>query len=301
MRIVSLLPSATEILCAIGLADSIVGISHECDYPLEIRERPRVTRSQFPAELPSHEIDQRVQGSIARQESLYAIEAKHLAALAPDLVVTQRQCSVCAVGETDALRALGQVGSRARVVSLAASRFEELPEDIRKLGQATDSVEQAEAVVHQLRTRLEIVRDHTRNPHRPRVFCLSWFNPLMAAGHWMSQMVELAGGEDRLGARAGSSTILYPVTLEGYAPEVILLLPCGFTQSRTRREWESVRSQSFWANLPAVRAGRIFVLEGSLFHRPSPRLVDGVELLATLLHPERWGGSHNQTAAWRVA
>lgn len=300
MRIVSLLPSATEILCALGLARSVVGISHDCDYPPEIRDRPRVTRSRLIPELSSQAIHERVHRSAARGESLYTIDAERLAALEPELVVTQRQCSVCAVGEADAARVLAQTGSRARLVALAASRFGELPDDIRRLGQATDRVARAEALVEHLQARLERVWQQAIRAHRPRVLCLSWFNPLMAAGHWVAEMVELAGGEDGLGARGEASTPLTPATLEDYAPEVILLLPCGFTLPRTSAEWQTVRDQPLWAKLPAVRAGLVFAVEGSLFHRPGPRLLDAVELLTGLLHPELCDGSRNQTLAWKV-
>jgi len=286
MRIVSLLPSATEILCALGLAESLVGISHECDYPPEIRNRPRVTRCLLPAGLTSAEIHRGVQQEAARGESLYALDREKLAALAPDLVVAQRQCSVCAVGESDAARDLQAIGNQARLVSLGASHFEQLPGDIRLLGLTTGQLERAEALLREHETRLERARRGTKAKHRPCVLCVSWFDPLMAAGHWMTQMVELAGGEDRLGRRGGSSTLLSCAVVEAYKPEVVLLLPCGFTAQQTMAEWESARRQTFWAGLPAVEARRVFILEGSLFHRPGPRMVEGVELLASLLHPE---------------
>jgi iron complex transport system substrate-binding protein len=287
MRIVSLLPSATEIVCTLGLAENLVGISHDCDYPAEIQDRPRLTRSRLPRDLPSEAIHQKIHDGAAQGESLYEIDTERLAALAPELVVTQRQCSVCAVGEADAVRALAQANSHARLLTLSASRFAEMPEDIRRLGRATDREPQAEELIGQLEARLENVRRATRGLDQPRVFCLSWFNPLMAAGHWVTEMVELAGGEDRLGARGATSSRLEPSALEAYAPEVILLIPCGFTQERTRSEWEVVRAQPPWKNLPAVQAGKVFVVDGSLFHRPGPRLIEGVESLAGLLHPKR--------------
>ncbi len=287
MRIVSLLPSATEIVCALGLADNLVGISHDCDYPTEIQGRPRLTRSRLRSDLPSEAIHQEVHGGAARGQSLYEIDTERLAALAPELVVTQRQCSVCAVGEADAIRALAQANSQARLLTLSASRFVEMPDDIRRVGQATRRESEAEALIERLSLRLQKTQRETQGAECPRVFCLSWFNPLMAAGHWVTEMVELAGGEDRLGARGATSSLLEPSALEAYAPEVILMIPCGFTQERTRSEWEVVRAQPLWKNLPAVQAGKVFVVEGSLFHRPGPRLIEGVELLAGLLHPKR--------------
>lgn len=286
MRIVSLLPASTEIACGLGLADSLVGVSHDCDYPPDIRHLPRVTSTRFPGDLTSEEIHRAVRGSIARQESLYSVDGRKLVALQPDLVLAQRQCSVCAVGEEDAARVLAQVGIAAKLVVLEAGRFHELPDDIRRLGAATDRETQAESLIEQLNARLERVRRETAKTNRPRVFCLSWFNPLMAAGHWETEIVELAGGEDGLGMRGETSNLLSPEMLEAYAPEVILLMPCGFSSERSRAEWEAVRHHPLWRSLPAVQTGRVFVVEGSLFHRPGPRLIDGVELMAGLLHPE---------------
>ncbi len=286
MRIVSLLPAATEMACALGLADQLVGISHDCDYPPEALERPRVTFSRLPSVESSEGIHRQVHEAAVRGESLYTIDATRLAELAPDLVLAQRQCSVCAVGESDAVRALAQIGSNGELLTFEASRFQDLPDDVRRLGRATSRETEAEALIAQMETRLDRVQQQVKELGGRRVFCLSWFNPLLAAGHWVTEMVELAGGEDGLGARSGTSTPLEIRAVEAYAPEVILLMPCGFTQARTRAEWEAVRNRPAWTNLPAVRAGRVFAVEGSLFHRPGPRLVDGVELLAGMLHPE---------------
>ncbi len=286
MRIVSLLPAATEMVCALGLAEGLVGVSHDCDYPPEICHLPRLTSTRLRGEMSSEEIHRAVRGSIARRESLYSVDVGKLAALQPDLVLAQRQCSVCAVSEADAAQLLAQAGASARLTALEASRFRDLPDDIRRLGDAIGCETRAEALIEQLNARLERVRRETAKANRPRVFCLSWFSPLMAAGHWETEMVELAGGEDGLGMRGAASNHLEPDVLKSYAPEVVLLIPCGFTPTRTRAEWDAVRDQPLWRSLPAVQTGRVFVVDGSLFHRPGPRLVDGVELLAGLLHPE---------------
>src|SRR5579859_6601426 len=301
MRIVSLLPAATEIACALGLADSLVGVSHDCDHPPEICHLPRVTSTRFPEGLTSEEIHRTVRGSITRRESLYSVDIGKLAALQPDLVLAQRQCSVCAVGEADAARALGLAGVSANLWALEASRFREMPDDIQRLGEATRHETRAQALIGQLNARLDQVRRETSRASRPRVFCLSWFNPLMAAGHWETEMVELAGGEDGLGMRGETSNPLGLEKLKAYAPEVILLMPCGFTQKRTREEWEAVRHQPLWRNLPAVQSGMVFIVDGSLFHRPGPRLIDGVELLASLLHPEIGINARHQASAQKVA
>lgn len=301
MRIVSLLPAATEIACALGLADSLVGVSHDCDHPPEIRHLPRVTSTHFPKALTSAEIHRRVRGSITQQESLYSVDVVKLSALQPDLVLAQRQCSVCAVGEADAARALGLAGVSAKLLALGASRFREMPDDIRRLGEATRQGTRAEVLIDQLNARLEQVGQETTSASCPRVFCLSWFNPLMAAGRWETEMVELAGGEDGLGMRGETSKPLGPEKLSAYAPEVILLMPCGFTQERTRAEWEAIRHQLLWRNLPALQSGRVYIVDGSLFHRPGPRLIDGVELLAGLLHPEIGINERHEASAQKVA
>lgn len=287
MRIISLMPSGTEILCSLGLASSIVGVSHACDWPEEIRRRPRLTRSRLPEGLASRAIHEWVHASAARCESLYEIDDERLAALDPELVIAQRQCSVCAVGEADAARAIRDVGNRARLLALAASGFGEWRQDVHRVAEATGTRRHALELIAQLEARLERIRTRTAGDLCPRVFCLSWFDPLMAAGHWMTDMVELAGGVDGLGARGATSNPLAAAAIEAYAPELILLMPCGFDRRRTIAEWEAARRDPFWSRLPAVKAGRVFVVDGSLFHRPGPRLVHGVEVLAALLHSGR--------------
>ncbi len=301
MRIVSLAPSATEILCVLGLADSVVGISHECDFPPEIRHRPTVTRTCLRSGLSSLEIHDQVHRRRGTGGKLYAIDTVCLAGLSPDLVVSQRQCGVCAVGEADAAAALAEIGSRARLLGLSASRFGELPADIRRIGDATRRADRAQELIRQFGDRLERVRERTKEAARPRVFCLSWFDPLMAAGHWMTEIVELAGGIDSVGGRGETSDRVDARKLEAYAPEVMLLLPCGFVPSRTRAEWEALRHQRPWRELPAVRSGHVFVVDGSLFHRPGPRMIDGLELLAKLLHPECWERPRGPAAVARMA
>jgi iron complex transport system substrate-binding protein len=297
MRIVSMVPSATEILCALGLAQDIVGISHDCDYPAEILNRPRLTGTTLGSDLSSYEIDQKVRASAASGHSLYVIRAELFENLHPDLVITQHQCSVCAVDRDRTLCALESMKLDTKWLSLAATGFSGFYKDVLDVGFATDHQLQAEKLVVELAARLECVKERTASERRPRVFCLSWFDPLMSAGKWISQMVELAGGDARLGSPADASSHIAVDRLQEEAPEVIFIMPCSFSQSRTAREWASMRDLSPWKDFPAAREGRVFALESSLFHRPGPRLVDGVELMAALIHPNRC--SFGELDLWR--
>jgi iron complex transport system substrate-binding protein len=287
MRIVSMVPSATEILCALGLAKDVVGVSHDCDYPAEILSRPRLTGTTLGSDLSSYEIDQNVRASAASGHSLYVIQTELFESLHPDLVITQEQCSVCAVDRDRTVCALKSMKLNTSWLSLAATGFLGLYKDILDVGSATGRGRQAEKLVAELAARLEHVTKRTASEYHPRVFCLSWFDPVMTAGKWITQMVRLAGGDPRLGSGRGASSRIAVDQLKGEAPEVIFLLPCSFSQSRTAAEWTVVRDVSPWRDFPGVREGRVFALESSLFHRPGPRLVDGVELMAALIHPRR--------------
>ena len=301
MRIVSLLPSATETLCALGLAEQIVGISHKCDYPNHITNRPRLTRSALREDLASEEIHRRVRESAADRARLYTLDSELLASLQPDLIVTQDQCSVCAVGEDDVEPAVRLSGCQPRVVVLRATHLGEVMDDIGRLGSATGRKEAAAALIGRMQMRLNELRRRTAQARRPRVFCLSWFKPLMAASHWMTDIVGLAGGVDRLGARDGASSLLEPTRLASYDPETIFLMPCDFGLERTVREWQDQTIQTICRDLTAVRNGRVYAVKGSLFHRPGPRLLDGVELLASVLHPLRVRRGYSADAIRKVA
>jgi iron complex transport system substrate-binding protein len=287
MRIVSLVPSATEILCALGLAEDIVGISHYCDYPAEIVNRPRLTGTTLGPDLSSYEIDQKVRASAASGHSLYVIQTELFESLDPDLVITQEQCSVCAVDRDRTVCALENMNLKAKWVSLAATGFSGLYKDILAVGSATERSTQSERLVAKLAERLERIAKRTASEYHPRIFCLSWFDPPMSGGKWITQMVKLAGGDPRMGSETDVSSRIEVDLLRGEVPEVIFLLPCSLSQSRIVAEWAGLRDLLPWREFPAVREGRVFALESSLFHRPGPRLVDGVELMAALIHPRR--------------
>ena len=287
MRIVSLVPSATEILCALGLAEDIVGISHYCDYPAEIVNRARLTGTTLGPDLSSYEIDQKVRASAASGHSLYVIQTELFESLDPDLVITQEQCSVCAVDRDRTVCALENMNLKAKWVSLAATGFSGLYKDILAVGSATERSTQSERLVAKLAERLERIAKRTASEYHPRIFCLSWFDPPMSGGKWITQMVTLAGGDPRMGSETDVSSRIEVDLLRAEAPEVIVLLPCSLSQSRIVAEWAGLRDLLPWREFPAIREGRVFALESSLFHRPGPRLVDGVELMAALIHPRR--------------
>ena len=288
MRIVSMVPSATEILCALGLAKEIVGISHDCDYPADILSRPRLTGTTLAPDLRNYEIDEKVRASAASGHSLYVIQTELFESLQPDLVITQEQCSLCAVDRDRTVCVLESMKLDTKWLSLAATEFSGLYKDILDVGAASGRKARAEELVAELAARLERITKDTASEYHPRVFCLSWFDPLMSAGNWITQMVKLAGGDPRMGSEREASCRIEVDRLRAESPELIFLLPCSFSQSRTAAEWTGLRDLSPWRDFPAVLKGRVFALESSLFHRPGPRLIDGVELMAALIHPGRF-------------
>jgi len=281
-----LVPNATEILCALGLESEIVGISHGCDWPPAILSRPRLTTTRIDPELTSNEIDRQVRGSLSSGRSLYAIDGKVLRTLSPDLVITQEQCQVCAVDRDQTVCAMDSLAIDATRLSLTGADFAGLYRDIVNVGLATQRREAAESLVDQLKARLDAIAGRTAPLTKPRVFCLSWFEPLMAAGTWISHLVRAAGGCDSFGSGSAASSPVSVDRLLAQPPEVIFLIPCSFSQARSSREWAQIGSLPLWRDLTAVQTGRVFTLESSLFHRQGPRMVDGVELMASLLHPD---------------
>ena len=288
MRICTLLPSATEIAFALGLGDSVVAVSHECDYPAAAREKPVVVRGRIDSDnSTSRQIDDRVQRTLSRGESLYGLDLELLQRLNPDLIVTQGLCDVCAVGYDDVMAAAGALKPPARVLSLSPSSLGEVLSDIARVGNATGTSERAKALVDTLRKRVERVAAKVpQGRAKPRVACLEWLDPLYAAGHWVPEMVELAGGTDVLAAKHEPSARVSMETLSEAAPEVMVLMPCGFDEPRARKEWEPLKDLPAWQAIPAVANGQVFAVDGSrFFNRPGPRLVEGLEILARLIHP----------------
>jgi iron complex transport system substrate-binding protein len=282
MRIVSLVPSATEMLFALGLGDQVVAVTHECDYPPAVRELPRVTRDVLPVGLSSAQIDAAVKERTLRGESIYELDADALQELSPDLIVTQALCAVCAVSYED-VRALAQtLESRPRVISLDPQTVGEILGDARTLAAATDSRDAAATLVRDSAGRIDRVRLRVRGHRRPRVVALEWLDPPFAAGHWVPQLIEFAGGEDVLGFAGERSEERTWEEVIAASPDIVLVMPCGYDAEIAHREAEMHREQ-----LAEVGAGEVVAVNASaFFSRPGPRIVDGLELLAHIIHPE---------------
>jgi iron complex transport system substrate-binding protein len=287
MRIVSLLPSATEILFALGFDREIVGVSHECDFPAKARTKPVVIHSRIPHDASPREIDALVREYLHRGESLYAVDAGVLETLAPDLIVTQDLCHVCAASPDDLAAALTRFDRRPEVLCLNPQDMGDVWRDILWVGEETCHGPQAEALLERIGVRLGAIEQQLdATAERPRVAFLEWLQPFYAGGHWVPEMVQRAGGEDVFGrSRTASFRITIDNVMEA-APEILLIAPCGYSAEQARDEYRSMRFPEEWNEVPAVRNGHVYALEAnSYFSRPGPRLVAGVEALAKLFRP----------------
>lgn len=288
LRVCSLLPSATEMVCAMGAREALVGVTHECDFPAGVERIRKVTRSRIPANLPSGEIDAAVRASLQDGGTLYELDMEALEELQPDLVITQRLCDVCAVAFDSVQEAVGSLKSRPRLINLEPSSLADIFDCIRAVAQAVERAEAGEEVVASLERRVEKVRQKTAAlAERPRVFCMEWVDPPFCGGHWMKELVELAGGRDELAkARWPSRRVEWRRVLE-FSPEVIVLTCCGFELQRCMREGEILAGYEGAVELPAARNGRVYATNGSAyFSRPGPRIVESLEILAHLVQPE---------------
>ena len=295
-RIVSFLPSATEMACALGLGDQLVGITHECDYPPEVQGKPIVVRNVLPIETMSQpEIDAAVTQRMRDGLSLYQVDEKLLQELAPDMIITQDLCQVCAPSGNEVTQALNLLPKKPQILWLTPKSLEGIFENLRELGQASGRVKEAEELIASGRARLEKLADATRNlSQRPRVFCMEWLDPVYCSGHWMPEMVEIAGGVDAL-ARKGTDSVRIPwEDVLKWSPEVLIITPCGFNLDKVIELTPQLFSNPGWSELPAVRNDHVYAVDAnSYFARPGPRVVDGTELLAHLFHPDlfHWKGS----------
>jgi iron complex transport system substrate-binding protein len=294
-RIVSFLPSATEIACALGLADSLVGITHECDYPPEVRSKPVVVRNVLPIERMSQsEIDRAVAERMHEGQSLYQIDEELLRTLAPDLILTQNLCQVCAPSGNEVSQVIKTLGRTPEILWLTPQSLSEIFDNVRDLGAATGRTAEAEQLIANCEARLERLSKQLEPvTERPRVFCMEWLDPVFASGHWVPELVKLAGGVDVLGSERGESVRVRWEQVVASAPEVVVIMPCGFNLEQTMKQiWSAFGYQKSEAarqffELPAVRNGRVYAVDAnSYFARPGPRVVEGAELLARLIHPE---------------
>lgn len=291
LRLVSLLPSATEMACALGLADQLLGITHCCDYPPEIRGKPLVVHGNIPVdELSLNEIDQAVSAALGRGESLYHVDEQLLRELAPTHILTQDLCQVCAPAGNEVSRALKALPRQPQVLWMSPHSIEDIEGNLRELGQATGREVKAEQLIAAGRERLQRVAERVKQAtHRPRIFCAEWVDPLFCSGHWVPEMVEIAGGSDVLGRKWTDSVRITWDAVREAAPELLILMPCGYNLADSKAQAAWLFQQPGWAELPAVRNDRVFAVNAGYFSRPSPRVVDGTELLAHLLHPELFG------------
>src|SRR5438105_118090 len=297
-RIISLLPSATEIVAALGFVEHLVGRSHECDFPPGVEKLPPCSSTKVPLHGTSYEIDQRVKEIVAEGLSVYRVNVECLRELQPDLILTQTQCAVCAVTPRDLERALCTwVGTKPAMVSLEPNNLDDVWNDIRRVGEALGVLPRAEELIGLLTKRLAAIRDEAQTaPSRPTVAALEWLGPLMAGGNWMPELIEMAGGRS-LFARAGEhSNWLDWTSLIEADPEVMLLVPCGFKIAQTIRDLNLLTENPAWANLRAARQRQVYLIDGHhFFNRPGPRLVESAEIVAEILHPNRFDFGHRGT------
>lgn len=301
-RIVSLLPSSTEILCALGLREQLVGVSHECDYPADVVGLPVLTEPKLNPQAMSGVIEARVRELVQEGLGVYRINTDTLRTLQPDLIITQDQCHVCAVSLPEVEEAVRCILSpEVKVVSLQPQRLGDIWEDIRQVASVTGQEDAGEELLKSLKRRLWKLEQKTRHLPRPRVACIEWFEPLIAAGNWVPELVNIAGGEYALAEVGAHSPTLTWDALSEYQPEVIIVMPCGFKIAQTQTELPTFTAHPQWQTLPAVQNNKVFIVDGNAYlNRSGPRLVDSAEILAEILHPEECVGVTPINAYMRV-
>ena len=298
LRIISLLPSATEIICALGLEKNLVGITHECDFPESIMSLPALTASRISHEtMTSREIDHAVRSNLDGHGSIYDLNEQLLKDLKPDLIVTQELCEVCAVSYKTVEKAAKTYVADGSVVSLEPNTIEDIFENIKTVGKLCDVTEKAEKVVSDLRKRLGALVEKTENlKNRPRVFMLEWLEPPFAPGHWVPEQVEYAGGIALMGEAGKKSVTTTYQKIADAQPDVLVLIPCGYYAADILRQLPNTVFPEYFAEIPAIKNNQVWALDAtSYFSRPAPRVVDGAEILAKIVHPEIFGApSENQ-------
>ncbi len=287
MRIVSLLPSATEILFALGFDHEIVGVSHECDFPPRAKTKTVVIQSRLPKDAAPDELDRLVREYIGRGESLYSVDADLIEELAPNLIVTQDLCQVCAASPDDLATALSRFRRRPEVLCLNPQDLGDVWRDVLWVGEATGKEERAQALVEKIGVRLAEAEFAVKAvAERPGVVLLEWLQPFYIGGHWVPELIQRAGGRDLLGKVRTPSYRIRPEEVIEAAPEVLLIAPCGYTKEQARDEYLSMSFPEGWQEIPAVRSGRVYALDANSFvSRPGPRLVTGIESILKILHP----------------
>ncbi len=302
-RDISLLPSATEIVCALGCGGQLVGRSHECDFPAEVTGLPVCTESKLLPNSSSRDLDEQIHNLLGASLSIYRLDTRLMRELKPDLILTQSQCDICAASEADVTKALGNwPGTPPQILSLTPHRLADVWEDIRRVAAVLGVSEPGREVLRALKNRCVDVIEKACLLSRPSVACLEWLDPLMGAGNWVPELVELAGGRNLFGEPGKHTGRLKWEELRAANPDFIVALPCGFNLARTRVELASLLDKPGWGDLKAVRQGRVFLCDGSaFFNRPGPRLVESLEILAEILHPEKFRFGHEGKGWARLA
>ncbi len=298
LRVVSLIASATEIVCALGHENSMVGRSHECDFPSSIKSLPSCTSPKFDIEGLSYEIDQRVKAIVQEGLSVYRVDAQMLEELKPSHIITQSQCEVCAVSLRDVEEAVCQLtSSRPAIVSLEPNSLADVWLDIQRVGNALDVEERAASLITQLKSRMNAIKERAESAtSRLRVAFIEWIDPLMAGGNWIPELIEMAGGLNLFGEAGRHSPFMEWSELAASDPDVIVISPCGFNVERTSAEVGYLQGLAGWNGLKAVRNHKVVIADGnSYFSRPGPRLVESLEILAEVLHPDLFDFGHEGT------
>lgn len=301
MRVVSLIPSATEIVAALGCADLLVGRSHECDFPDSVKTLPICTAPKLDLSGSSADIDKRVQDALKTAVAVYDVDKELLEELAPDVIITQSQCEICAVSLKDVEAAVCDwTGKDVKIVSLEPMSLNDVYDDIQRVAKALDVDAAGEKLIENMKSRIAAIHAKTKQiPTHPRIACIEWTEPMMAAGNWVPEMVSIAGGQDPLGKAGEHSPWMGWDELLNANPEVVAFMPCGYDLTRTSSESKSVTQAPQWQKLPAAQQGRAYITNGSdFFNRPGPRLVESLEILAEILHPDVFQFGHKGTG-WR--
>lgn len=295
MRIVSLIASSTEIVHALGFGDQMVGRSHECDFPTQVKELPVCTGPKFKTDGTSYEIDQRVKEIVQESLSVYRVDAAILDELKPTHIITQAQCEVCAVSLKDVEEAACQIiSSNPQIISLQPDSLADIFEDVRRIAKGLGVVPVGEMMVEQLKGRMEVVAQKARAlPNKPRVALVEWIEPMMAGGNWMPELIDMAGGINLFGEAGKHSPWMNWEDLVAAEPDIIIVSPCGFDIDRTMQEMHLISDRKEYAGLLAVKNGKVFVADGNqYFNRPGPRVLESLEMLAEMLHPEEFKFAH---------
>ncbi|MDR8393049.1 cobalamin-binding protein [Aliifodinibius sp. S!AR15-10] len=297
MRIVSLLPSITEIICALEMESHLVGRSHECDFPSSVQELPACTAPKYKGDGTSYEIDQQVKSLVQEGLSVYRVDAELLVSLEPDLILTQDHCEVCAASYTDVKRAVQEtLDQDIDILSVSPSNLDEVLLSIQKIAEAVDREEEGTQLIKGMIMKWNNIQGKAANLPSPEVACIEWIDPLMSAGNWFPELVNIAGGNFKLGTPGDPSPWIGWEQVLAEDPDILLVSPCGYSISQTENEMQELTSKDEWNELQAVKNGRVFLMEGHhYFHRPGPRLVESAEILAEIFHPGIFEPKHRNT------